>query len=158
MTLSLLIRVSRQRNQVAESLQRLKRLTLMFLRKTGNKDVDHSTQSCGRTLVIALLIGNPPWKRWGMARIVMDLTVLPAHPRVYRRTAWTMHLPSQPKLLRILRTVVRRAGALYRRVRIPGSSDWCVCEVSANKVIALRNRCFHLMLQQAIHWLLHALF
>jgi len=54
--------------------------------------------------------------------------------------------------------VVRRAGAPYRRVRIPGSSDLCVCEVSANEVIALRNRCFHLMIQQAIHWLLHALF
>jgi len=47
--------------------------------------------------------------------------------------------------------VVRRAGAPYRRVRIPGSSDLCVREVSANNVIALRTRCFHLMLQQAIH-------
>jgi len=56
-----------------------------------------------------------------------------------------------------LSTVVRGVGAPYRRVRIPGSSDLCVCEVSANKVIALWTRCFHLMIQQAIHWLLHAL-
>jgi len=48
-------------------------------------------------------------------------------------------------------TVVRGVGAPYRRVRIPGSSDLYVCEVSANKVIALRTRCFHLMIQQAIH-------
>jgi len=55
-------------------------------------------------------------------------------------------------------TVVRRVGAPYRRVRIPGSSDLCACEVSANEDIALWIRCVHLMIQQAIHWLFHALF
>jgi len=34
-------------------------------------------------------------------------------------------------------TVVRRVGAPYRRARIPGSSDLCACEVSANEDIAL---------------------
>jgi len=55
-------------------------------------------------------------------------------------------------------TVVRRVGALYRRARIPGSSDLRACEVSANEDIALWTRCVHLMIQQAIHWLFHALF
>jgi len=43
-------------------------------------------------------------KRWCMARVVRDLTVLLAHPRVYTRTVWTMPLPSQPKLVLILPT------------------------------------------------------
>jgi len=46
--------------------------------------------------------------------------------------------------------VVREVCAPYRRVRIPGSSDLCVCEVSANEDIALRTCCFHFMIQQAI--------
>jgi len=48
-------------------------------------------------------------------------------------------------------TVVRRTGAPYRRVRIPGLSDLRVCVLSANKVIVPRTRCFHLMIQQAVH-------
>jgi len=54
--------------------------------------------------------------------------------------------------------VVRRVGAPYRRVRIPGSSDLRVCVLSANKDIAPRTRCFHLIIQQAIHWQFHVLF
>jgi len=48
-------------------------------------------------------------------------------------------------------TVVRRVGAPYRRVRIPGLSDLRVCALSANKDIAPRTRCSHLIIQQAIH-------
>jgi len=51
----------------------------------------------------------------------------------------------------VVNSVVRRVGAPYRRARIPGSSDLRVCVLSANKDIALRTRCFHLIIQQTIH-------
>jgi len=36
-------------------------------------------------------------KRWGMARVVRDLTVIPAHPHAYTRTVSTTYLPFQPQ-------------------------------------------------------------
>jgi len=59
----------------------------------------------GRTLdVPPLYAPTSSQKRWGMARVVRDFTVLPAHPRVYPRTIWTMPLPFQPKLVLIVAT------------------------------------------------------
>jgi len=43
-----------------------------------------------------------------MARIVKDLTILPAHSRGNPRTVWTMPLPFQPKLVLILPTLEPR--------------------------------------------------
>jgi len=54
-----------------------------------------------RTLVMAPLSRKPPQKRWGMVRVVRVFTILPAHPRVYSRTEWTVPLPSHPKLVLI---------------------------------------------------------